>query len=101
MIDKSSEAINSFYSYLRAVLDNPDVIETKTLEEEASNYLNRNPHVKENIDFHSLVGGIKERIGNRARARARVRSPAHRSNPQYHGPPLPVHVALVDMPLCR
>ena len=62
MIDKSSEAINSFYSYLRAVLDNPDVIETKTLEEEASNYLNRNPHVKDNIDFHSLVGGIKERI---------------------------------------
>ena len=62
MIDKSSEAINSFYSYLRAVLDNPDVIETKTLEAEASNYLNRNPHVKDNIDFHSLVGGIKERI---------------------------------------
>ena len=32
------------------------------LEAEASNYLNRNPHVKDNIDFHSLVGGIKERI---------------------------------------
>ena len=32
------------------------------MEAEASNYLNRNPHVKDNIDFHSLVGGIKERI---------------------------------------
>ena len=62
MIDKSAEAINSFYSYLRSVLDNPDIIKKEKLESEATNYLNRNPHVKENIDFHSLVGGIKERI---------------------------------------
>ena len=62
MIDKTSEAINSFYSYLRAVLDNPDTIDPKRLEHEATNYLNRNPHVKDNIDFHTLVGGISERI---------------------------------------
>ena len=62
MIDKTSEAINSFYSYLRAVLDNPDTIDPKRLEHEASNYLNRNPHVKDNIDFHTLIGGISERM---------------------------------------
>ena len=62
MIDKSAEAVNAFYSYLRTVLDNPDIIEKEKLESEATNYLNRNPHVKESIDFHSLVGGIKERI---------------------------------------
>lgn len=62
MIDKSAEAINSFYSYLRTVLDNPDSITREKLELEATNYLNRNPHIKESIDFHSLVGVIKERI---------------------------------------
>lgn len=62
MIDKSSEAINSFYSYLRSVLDNPDRINNDKLEQEATNYLDRNPHVKDSIDFFSLVGGIKERI---------------------------------------
>jgi len=62
MIDKSSEAINAFYSYLRTVLDNPDVINREKLESEATNYLIRNPHVKDSIDFHSLVGGITERL---------------------------------------
>ena len=62
MIDKSAEAINAFFSYLRAVLEDPDSIDPKTLEEEATNYLVRNPHVKDHVDYHSLIGGISERI---------------------------------------
>ena len=62
MIDKALEAINAFHSYLRAVLNNPDTIDPQTLNKEATNYLNRNPHVKDNIDLFSLVGAITERI---------------------------------------